>query len=107
MEFSLADRFFYHGNKSEDKGGAIVRTSGSIGRFGWIFASSFSGIVSESLSIDMRSKNRLPWVIGRDGTWRLHLPIAKFPDTIFIGFETRIHLSEMRNGVANRIKTTW
>ena len=55
---------------------------------------------------DMRSANRLLEVLGRDGEFQLHLPSAKSPIRYSVGSQTLIFLSEMRNAISNRNKTT-
>ena len=55
----------------------------------------------------MRSGNRLLEVLGRDGALRLHLPSTDHPVHYSVASRTLISLSEMRNVISGRNKTTW
>ena len=57
----------------------------------------FRGAYVEVDLDDMRPKDRLLEVLGRDGELRLHLPSTKSPIHYMVGSHALICLSKMRN----------
>ena len=67
----------------------------------------FRGAHLEVDLYDMRSGNRLLDVLGRDVELRLHLTRTKSAMRYLVVSQAVISLSKMRNGIANRNRTTW
>ena len=79
----------------------------SIGRFGIKYdLVHFRGSYLEVDLGGMRATYRILDGMGCDGALRLHLPIEKAPHHYLVDSKTLIFLSEMRNVISGRNKTT-